>query len=70
MTNALIILCLILSTILLGLATETLVKGKKRDLDLTRLTAENAAQIRFLVEHINRDMAERAARYREARRGR
>ena len=69
MTDALIILCLILSTILLGLATETLVKGKKRDLDLTRLTAENAAQIRFLVEHINRDMAERAARYREGRRG-
>ena len=69
MTDALIILCLILSTILLGLATETLVKGKKRDLDLTRLTAENAAQIRFLVEHINRDMAERAARYREVRRG-
>jgi hypothetical protein len=69
MTNALIILCLILSTILIGLATETLVRGKKRDLDLTRLTAENAAQIRFIVEHIERDMLERAARYREVHRG-
>ncbi len=69
MTNAVIILCLILSTILIGLATETLVRGKKRDLDLTRLTAENDAQIRFIVEHIERDMLERAARYREVHHG-
>jgi hypothetical protein len=69
MTDALIIMLLILSTILIGLATETLVRGKKRDLDLTRLTAENAAQIRFIVEHIERDMLERAARYREAHHG-
>lgn len=69
MTDALVILLLCLSAILIGLATETLVKGKKRDLDLARLTAENAAQIRFLVEHMNRDMLERAARYREVHRG-
>jgi len=69
MTDALVILLLCLSTTLIGLATETLVRGKKRDLDLTRLTAENAAQIRFIVEHIERDMLERAARYREAHHG-
>ena len=69
MTDAIVTLALLASAILLGFFCEWLVKDRRVDLDLARRMATNDAQIRFSVEHINRDMLERAARYREAHHG-
>jgi len=69
MTDALIILVMILSAILTGLLAESLVKGRRVDKGLDVLRATNDARIAALVERTNRDMRERAARYRRAHDG-
>ena len=69
MTDALIILVMILSAILLGFFFEWLARGRKQDLDLARMVATNDAVARAIVDRVNRDAEQRAVEYREVRRG-
>ena len=67
MINAIVVLILCLSAILIGFFFEWLARGRKRDLDLARMVATNDAVARAIVDRVNRDAERRAVEYREVR---